>query len=209
MGLYADRIFPWIIEGELTSPEINTQRTTTLLDVVGEVLEIGFGSGANLPCYPAHVRSLSAIEPSEGMTKRATRRLSQWGGTIDLRHLAGEQLPFEGERFDTVVITLTLCSVSDVSEVLSEARRVLRQGGRLLFLEHVASTDTKARAWQERLNALHQVIACGCQLNRDVEGELSLAGFSVERLERLVLPIRPNFLAWLYPAIRGIATKRP
>jgi len=207
MGLYADRVFPWIAERELTRPEVNAQRTALLQGVAGEVLEIGFGSGANLPYYPECVTQLTAVEPSSGMTRLAAKRVSEWKGTLDLHQLAGERLPFENERFDTIVITLTLCSVDDVGAVLSEMRRVLRPGGRAHFMEHVASTHPKTRAWQERLNALHRVIACGCQLNRGVEAGFFKAGFAVDGLERFMLSARPKFLAALYPAIRGVATK--
>ncbi len=206
MGFYAEWIAPRLFERSLNNPELDAVRAAVLADVSGDVLEIGFGSGSNLPHYPAHVKQLAAVEPSGGMTKQAQRRVTEWGGTLDLRHLAGEQLPFGDAAFDAVVITLTLCTVHDMDSVLSETRRVLRPGGRLYFLEHVASADPKARRWQERLNGLNRIIACGCNLNRDAGGAIRRAGFTVQDVQQAAAP-GPAWFVPLVPTIRGVALK--
>ncbi len=204
MGLYADRIFPFFADKELNSPRLGEHRAAVLRDVAGEVLEIGFGSGANLPYYPAEVRRLTAIEPAGGMTRRAAGRIAAWPGALALQHLAGERLPFADAHFDSVVITLTLCSVDDPEAVLGETQRVLRPGGTVHFLEHVASSDPKVRAWQDRLNGVSRVIGCGCNLNRDTAGALLEAGFTFVRLDHGHMPV-PRRLAALYPTILGLA----
>ena len=204
MGLYADRIFPFFVDKELNSPELGEHRADVLRDVAGDTLEIGFGSGANLPYFPANVTRLAAIEPAGGMTRHAAERIAAWPGTVTLQQLAGEQLPYEDAQFDSVVITLTLCSVKDPAAVLSEMRRVLRPGGTVHFLEHVAASAPKTRAWQDRLNRVSQVVGCGCNLNRDTANTFLRGGFTFQRLDHARMP-GPRLLAALHPTIRGVA----
>lgn len=180
------------------------QRGLALEGVSGDVLEIGVGTGANLPYYPEHVRSLTAVEPSAGMRARAERRAKETGLNLRLTQHSGEQLPFEDARFDAVVITLVLCTVKDVSTVLREALRVLRSGGKLHFLEHVASPDPRVRKWQDRLNGIWKVVGCGCNLNRDTERAIRSAGFAVDKVDRRT-PC--GGLGGLLPLIRGVANK--
>lgn len=204
MGLYAEKVFPRLSENALNNRQMGKHRAAALRDVSGEILEIGFGSGSNLPYYPAEVTHLTAIEPSGGMTARAAERIAQWPGTVALQHLAGERLPFEDAKFDAVVTTLTLCTVDDPAAVARETRRVLRPGGKVHFLEHVASTSAKARTWQGRLNGLNRVIACGCNLNRDSTATYLEAGFNITRLEHVFMP-GPDFMKPLFPGILGVA----
>ncbi len=203
MGFYAEKNFPWLLD-KLETPEMGEQRALVLNGVSGVVLEIGLGTGANLPYYPDDVRLLTAVEPSAAMQPRAEQRAKQAGRTITLTQQAGERLPFEVERFDAVVITLVLCTVEDVGTVLTEALRVLRPGGRCHFLEHVASPDPKVRKWQDRLNGVNKVVGCGCNLNRDTESAIRAAGFCIGRFDR---PTLPRIMGKLHPLIRGVATK--
>ncbi len=203
MALYAGKIVPWL-QDKLESQEMGKQRALALEGVSGDVLEIGLGTGANLPYYAEHVRSLTAVEPSAGMRARAERRAREAGRTLKLTQHSGGQLPFEDARFDAVVITLVLCTVKDVSAVLREVLRVLRPGGELHFLEHVASSDPKVRKWQDRLNSIWKVVWCGCNLNRGTERAIRSAGFSVYKLDRATLC---GGLGGLQPLIRGVANK--
>ena len=202
MGLYADRIFPWLMDAT-DPPEVDEQRALTVREVAGDVLEIGLGTGMTLPHYPDAVRKVTAVEPAGGAHPRAKRRAAQAGRTLELTQLAGERLPFEDARFDSVVITLVLCTAEDVPAVLAEAYRVLRPGGRYFFLEHVAAEDGKLRRWQQRLNGISKTLACGCDLTRDTERAIRASPFAIDTLDRATLP---GFNA-LYPLIRGAARK--
>lgn len=203
MGLYADKIAPWL-QDKLESQAMGKQRALALKEVSGDVLEIGLGTGANLPYYGEGVRPLTAVEPSPGMRARAQRRAKETGRALTLTEHSGTRLPFEDARFDTVVITLVLCTVADVRAVLQEALRVLRPGGKLCFLEHVASSDPKVRKWQNRLNRINRVVACGCNLNRDTERAIRSAGFTIQKLDRHT---QCGFTGGLNPLIRGVARK--
>jgi SAM-dependent methyltransferase len=180
MGFYSERIFPWLLDRSLGHPRIEARRAALVRQARGEVLEIGFGSGATLPFYePAKITSLTVVEPSEGMNRRAAARLA--ASPVPVRSVpgAGEQLPFADASFDTVITCLTLCSVRDVPQVLAEIRRVLRPGGRFLFLEHVLSEDAGRQRWQHRLTPLQRVIGVGCHLDRDTPALVRAAGFDL------------------------------
>ncbi|KPF79696.1 ubiquinone biosynthesis methyltransferase UbiE [alpha proteobacterium AAP81b] len=205
MGLYAERIFPWLLDRSLSHPAIESRRRALVAQASGEVLEIGFGSGATLPFYdPARVTRLTVVEPSAGMNRRAAARLAASPVPVDSVPGAGEALPFAAASFDTLVCCLTLCSVADPPAVLAEVRRVLRPGGRFLFLEHVASDDPARRRWQARLTPLQKVIAVGCHLDRDSAALVRAAGFT---LAPVVQEIEPAFgaMAPLVPLISAAA----
>ena len=181
MGLYSETIFPWLLDRALGHPNIMRRRQALVSGALGDVLEIGFGSGATLPFYdPARVKSLTVVEPSEGMNRRAADRLKD--SPVPIRSVpgAGEKLPFADASFDTVVCCLTLCSVSDVGQVLAEVRRVLKPGGRFLFLEHVLSDDPDRQRWQQRLNPIQKVVGVGCNLNRPSAELVRAAGFRLD-----------------------------
>ncbi len=178
MGLYSEKLFPWLLDRALSHPRIEARRAALVGQAVGEVLEIGFGSGATLPFYnPAKVQRLTVIEPSEGMNRRAAARLAT--AVLPVRAVtgAGERLPFGDAEFDTVVVCLTLCSVSDPAAVLREVRRVLKPGGAFLFLEHVLSGVPKRALWQRRLTPIQKVVGVGCHLDRDTAALVRAAGF--------------------------------
>ncbi|WP_156255836.1 class I SAM-dependent methyltransferase [Sandarakinorhabdus oryzae] len=181
MGLYAETIFPWLLDKALGHPNIMRRRQALVSGARGEVLEIGFGSGATLPFYdPATVSSLTVVEPSEGMNRRAAAHLAASPVPLTSVPGAGEKLPFADARFDTVVCCLTLCSVQDVGQVLAEVRRVLKPGGRFLFLEHVLSDDPDRQRWQQRLNPVQRVVGVGCNLNRPSAQLVRDAGFILD-----------------------------
>jgi len=181
-------------------------RTDLLAHAEGDVLEVGAGTGANLPLYPSGIRSLQLTEPDADMLTRLRRRMRVAPmRQVQAREAAVDALPFEEASFDTVVSTLVLCSVPDVSRALAEVRRVLRPGGRLLFLEHVAAEDRPARlVWQRRLEPIWTRISGNCHLTRRTGELIRQAGFAVEQETResvrKALPI-------VRPSIRGVARR--
>ncbi len=145
--------------------------------VRGDVLEIGGGTGANLPFYPKDAR-LTFLEPNPHMARRLRRRAAELGIGVRVVEERGESMPFADASFDAVVSTLVLCSVSDLPAVVSEARRVLRSGGRFVFYEHVAARGRVGRAVQGGLNPVWSRLTCGCHLDRDIVAAVGEAGFS-------------------------------
>ena len=203
MGFYSEKVFPWLLDVN-EPPEMAEQRRLALQDVRGDILEIGIGTGVNLPYYPEHIKNLTGIEPSDAMRPRAQQREDATGRTIDWHRGLGEQLPFDASRFDTVVIVDVLCTVNNVDAVLRESYRVLKAGGRLHFLEHGLTRENNIRKWQFRLNGLSKVIACGCQLTRDIEGHLRESDFLLDEL----INVSPfSGMNVLYTHIRGVSIK--
>jgi ubiquinone/menaquinone biosynthesis C-methylase UbiE len=154
-----------------------------LMEAHGRVLEIGVGTGLSFPHYP-HVDELVGIDPSEGMLRRAHGRSAELGQDVTLLSADAEQLPFEDASFDTVVCLMVLCTVDDPRSALVEIRRVLRPGGRLLFLEHVRSTDPRQARWQDRLERPWGWIAGGCRPNRRTLEAITSAGFELAAVEQ-------------------------
>jgi ubiquinone/menaquinone biosynthesis C-methylase UbiE len=203
MGIYAKKIIPWLLD--VTEPkEMAEQRRLLLLDVKGEILEIGIGTGVNLIYYPENIKALTCVEPSDAMRHRAKKRADASGRKVEWHRGWGEQLPFDRERFDTIVSVDILCTVDNVDEVLREAFRVLKPGGRLHFLEHGLSQEDNIKKWQIRLNGLSKLIAGGCELTRDIEKYIRDSSFLVKELIK-VTPF--SGINVLYTHIRGIAIK--
>jgi ubiquinone/menaquinone biosynthesis C-methylase UbiE len=194
---------PWLLD--VTEPkEMAEQRSLILQPVRGEILEIGIGTGVNLSYYPENIKVLTGLEPSDAMRPRAQQRANATERTVEWHRGWGEQLPFEEGRFDTVVIADVLCTVDNVDALLREAYRVLKPGGRLHFLEHGLAREDKIRKWQIRLNKLSKVIACGCELTRNIEKHIRDSSFLIEELVYV-----PPFSGMnvLYTHIRGVAIK--
>jgi ubiquinone/menaquinone biosynthesis C-methylase UbiE len=147
MGLYSRHIFPRLCDWAMNDPRMAVLRKEALAGVGGEVLEIGFGTGLNLPHYPGHVRRITAVDPNPGMSKIARLRIELSGIAVDQRIIGGERLPFRDGSFDGVVSTWTLCSIPEVVRALGEVFRVLRPGGRFFFLEHGLAEGPKIRDW--------------------------------------------------------------
>ncbi len=204
MGLYRRFIFPALCDLALGTEQVSQYRKELLSAAGGEVLEIGSGTGLNLPHYPPGVRRICTADPNPGVHRRARRRAEAAGVTVDHRTIGGEQLPFEACRFDCVVCTFTLCSVADPGRALAEVYRVLRPAGQFLFLEHGLSPDPGVRKWQRRLNGIQGLLGDGCHLDRDVRALVSAVPFGEVRLEEFYAEKTPRTHGYLY---RGIATR--
>lgn len=181
-------------------------REQLLQDVTGVVLEVGAGTGATLPLYPSTITRLVLAEPDPHMMHRLERKSGIRGAAhIELSEASLDALPMPDASFDAVVSSLVLCSVRDARGALNEIFRVLKPGGRLLFLEHVAADSHSARfAWQRRIEPLWKRVAGNCHLTRDTEGAIRTAGFHIERIERESMR---RAIPFLRPCIRGAARK--
>jgi len=204
MGFYSRVILPLLCDFGLDRPLVARYRRELLAHADGNILEIGFGTGLNLPCYPAHVRKITSVEPNPGMHRRARRRIEQTGIEIDQRLLGSERLPFEDGAFDCVVSTFTLCSIEDVGQALREVYRVLKGGGKFLFLEHGISPQPNVQKWQHRLNRLHTRLAGGCHLDRDMRVLVTAEPFASVELDEFDMEKTPRTHGHMY---RGVATK--
>ncbi len=198
MGFYAHWIFPRLMDWALGTRRVQERRREALAPVYGSVLEIGFGTGLNLPHYPGAVTWLTALDPGPLLPKRVARRTSEASIPVELVHCRAEVLPFEASRFDCVVSTWTLCTITDVGAALREVRRVLKSDGKLVFLEHGRSDDARVAKWQDRFNPLQRFIACGCNLNRPIEVLIDQAGLKIAQLERFLMPGVPRIGGEMY-----------
>ena len=190
------------LNGGLDRAGFAERRERLVAGLEGDVLEVGAGTGLNIPHY-RRARRVVALEPDLAYTRRLRERAATSRVPIEIVEGTAEALPFPDASFDHVVVTLALCSVSDLGLSLAEILRVLRPGGSLEFLEHVRGEAGVAR-WQDRLTPLQRRIADGCRLNRDTAAEIEAAGFRVERLERFRMPAGHPLVR---PAIQGTALK--
>lgn len=203
MGLYAEQIFARVMDWCMDSRRFQEQRREILVSVHGAVLEIGFGTGLNLSCYSKAVSTLTAVEPANLLPQKVAQRLSEGSFLVELVRVSAESMPFESGRFDCVVSTWTLCTIPNAVAALREVRRVLKPGGRFVFLEHGRSDDPRVARWQDRLNPLQRVVACGCNLNRPIGTLILQAGLRVNTLDRYRMPGVPRIAGEMY---RGIAS---
>jgi ubiquinone/menaquinone biosynthesis C-methylase UbiE len=176
-------------------------RRAALAPARGRTLEIGAGTGLNVPLYPAAVEELVLTEPEGPMLRRLRERAPAGARVVQA---GADRLPFADGSFDTVVSTLVLCTVPDQAAALAEIRRVLAPGGRLLFLEHVRAEDPRLARWQDRAVPIWRFFGRGCHPNRDTAAAIERAGFAVERLERGRVPRAP---AIVRPLITGVAVR--
>lgn len=206
MGLWG-RIFAAGYDTFMSGTEkagLGERRAKLLAQARGRVLEIGGGTGANLPYYGVDVEELVITEPEEPMARRLEKKLPGHSRPVRVLQVPAEELPFEDGSFDYVVATLVLCTVDDPDRALEEARRVLKPGGRLLFLEHVRADDAKLARWQDRLNGFQKRFACGCNCNRATLDTIQQHGFSVAEVEHDRLAKAPPFVR---PMIVGAAER--
>jgi ubiquinone/menaquinone biosynthesis C-methylase UbiE len=175
---------------------LREMRRELLAQARGRVLELGAGTGLNLGHYPQGIESLTMVEPDPHMTKQLRDKLGQSGRTAEVSvvEAPGESLPFPDGSFDSVVVTLVLCTVPDQAATLAEIKRVLAPGGQLLFLEHVRAHSPELAKWQDRLEGPWKFLADGCRCNRDTVAAISAAGFAVADVDRGSLPKMPTII---------------
>jgi ubiquinone/menaquinone biosynthesis C-methylase UbiE len=197
MSLYGRFVLPRVIDLAMRDPRARERRERLVPKAHGRVLEVGIGSGLNLPFYDrGRVRSLCAVDPSAELLAMARRKANALGMEVALERQSAERLPFPAGRFDCVLVTWTLCSIPDPAAALAEMRRVLKSGGELLFIEHGLAPDPGVARWQRRLTPLWRALAGGCHLDRPMEA-LVRGAFADVTLERFYLDA-PRVLAYLY-----------
>jgi SAM-dependent methyltransferase len=194
---YYDRGFKAIEEAGLSE-----MRRALLAGARGRVLELGAGTGLNLGHYPAEIESLTLAEPDPHMSKQLRAKLSRLSYEVEVVEAPAERLPFDDAAFDTAVVTLVLCTVPDQETALAEIKRVLKPGGRLLFLEHVRANHPDLAKWQDRLESPWRFLGDGCHCNRDTVAAIGAAGFKLDEVERGELPKAPPIIR---PLVRGSA----
>jgi len=192
--------------GKTERAGLGEHRRALLAGAAGDVLEIGGGTGANLQYYGDTVRSLTIVEPEKPMLRRLEQHIEQSGRQAKALRAPAEDLPFNDASFDAIVSTLVLCTVDDVPRALRELCRVLRPGGKLLFIEHVRSDDEKLARTQDRMLPINVRIGHGCHPNRRTLDSIRDAGFEVTSLEHDTLKHTPKFIR---PLIVGVATRGP
>jgi ubiquinone/menaquinone biosynthesis C-methylase UbiE len=203
MGFYSEVILPRIMDWSMSDPRFSEYRKEVLSQVSGDVLEVGFGTGLNLPHYPDRIDKLTTIDANPGMNSLAQKRIQASSIQVDNKVLNGENLPIADHTFDSVISTWTLCSIANVDQALKEIHRVLKPGGKFFFIEHGLSDDPKVQVWQNRLNPLQKILADGCHLNRNIE-QIVKKYFPTVTLETFYAPEIPKFSGYMY---KGVATK--
>lgn len=203
MGLYEKHVLPRLVDLAMSNRVVDQERRRALAPVEGEVLELGFGSGLNLPHYDRGVRRVIGVDPSGTGRKLAQRRIDAAPFEVEFIGLEGEQLPVEEGRFDAAVSTFTLCTIPGVELALENVLRSLKPGGRFHFLEHGRADEEKVQRWQRRLEPIQKKVAGGCHLTREPDALIERVGFRIEQVERYYIK-GPKPLSFLY---RGVAIK--
>lgn len=201
-GIYDRYVLPRLINLAMRHRFATERRATLIPRATGEVLEIGIGSGLNLPFYSGAVKRLYGVDRSPELLAMARRNAAKTAFRVDLLCESAEALPCASSSIDTVVTTWSLCSIPEPMKALREMRRVLKPGGRLLFVEHGRAPDEGVRRWQERLNPVWKKLAGGCNLNRPMEDLIRAAGFAIVELDKSYLP-GPRPMTYTY---QGSAT---
>ena len=183
MGWYGTWVLPRIIDATCGMQVVVPLRQRVCEHLHGRVLELGFGSGLNVPYYPAEVTTVDAVEPSDVAWKLAGKRLAASGVPVRRSALDGELLPYDGHSFDTALSTWTLCTIPHPAAALREVRRFLRPGGTLHFVEHGLAPDVDVRRWQHRLEPVQKRLFGGCHLTRSAADLVTAAGFTVTDLD--------------------------
>jgi ubiquinone/menaquinone biosynthesis C-methylase UbiE len=204
MGLYRDRILPRCTNVLLGGAEYAGMRARVAAGLDGEVVEVGFGSGLNVPHYPPSVTRVRAVDPATVGRNLAAGRVAASPVPVEYIGVDGQDLPIDDESVDHVLTTWTLCTIPDVDRALAEIRRVLRPGGSLHFVEHGRSRDTRVARWQDRLTPLQRAWAGGCHLNRPIDQLIAGAGLTLDPLDTYYAP---GFKPFAY-MFEGVATRR-
>jgi ubiquinone/menaquinone biosynthesis C-methylase UbiE len=187
----------------MSAANFNAYRQELLANASGDVLEIGFGTGLNLSYYPEEIEKLIAIDANPGVLSIAQKRIQASQISVQQQLLNGENLPMLDNTFDTVVSTWTLCSITNVEKAIQEIYRVLKPGGKFIFIEHGLSSETQVQVWQNRLTPLQKIIGDGCHLNRNIK-QLIASKFESVNVKEFYAEGIPKVFSYFY---QGIATK--
>lgn len=199
MGFYEQKILPKFINKTCAAPPILKQREKVVPFAEGRILEIGMGSGLNLPFYNADkVDMVFGLEPSQGMRDLAAPAAEAAPFEVRFLDLPGEEIPLEDNSVDSIVLTYTLCTIPDGPKALEQMRRVLKPGGKLLFSEHGKAPDANILKWQNRINPIWKIIGGGCNINKPIDLMIQNAGFKMDNLETLYLPATPQIFGFNY-----------
>lgn len=194
MGVNGEQVLPRIINAVCNMKENTPQRRRVCDGLAGDVVEVGFGSGLNVPFYPAAVEGVAAVEPADVGWKLAAKRLGASAVPVQRAGLNGESLPFPDDRFDAALSTWTMCTIPDIDAALRELRRVLKPGGTLHFVEHGLAPDEGVRRWQHRLEPVQKRVFGGCHLTRPIADLLTGAGFTITELDVYYEKGAPKFV---------------
>jgi ubiquinone/menaquinone biosynthesis C-methylase UbiE len=203
MGFYEDQVLPRVIDFMLGNKKMGELRRRAITGLSGTVVEIGFGSGANVPYYPAAVERVFAVDPALVGRKLAAKRLATSSVPVEYVGLDGAAIPLADASVDSALSTWTLCTIPDVDVALQEVRRVLRPGGHLVFLEHGLSDDPNVARRQHRYDGIQQRVAGGCHLDRDPRELIGASGLEVEQVATFAIS-GPKIMSFMYA---GVARK--
>jgi ubiquinone/menaquinone biosynthesis C-methylase UbiE len=198
MGFYNDVVLPWCIDLSCGMKALMPEREKVSAGLSGSVLEIGFGSGLNLPFMPPSVTRVLAVEPSERARQIARKRVAQARCAVEFVGLDAQVIQLPDASADSALSTFSLCTIPDVERALSEVKRVLKPGGRLFVVEHGRAKDAGVARWQDRLNGVQKTICGGCNINRDISGLLRAAGFDASNIEQAYFADMPRTHGYLY-----------
>ena len=199
MKLYEKYVVPRILNFSCGLKPIQYQRKKVVHLAEGEILEVGIGSGLNLPYYEtSRVKKIWGLDPSEELHDMAKKVASGLDLNVEFLLSGAEEIPLLDGSVDTALITYTLCSIPEVEEAIKEIKRVIKPGGAMIFCEHGKAPDASTRKWQERINPYWKKISGGCNINRDIPNLIESAGFSISQLETMYLPGTPKILGYNY-----------
>ena len=206
MSFYGDHVFPRVMNRLMNNKQMRETRARVCAPLAGDIVEIGFGTGLNLPHLPPAVTVLRAVDPLERGRNLASERIAASPVSVEFVGLDGQSLPLPDHSVDAALATWTLCSIPDPVAAVREIKRVLRPGGTLHFIEHGCSPDPQVLKWQRRLNPIQRRLACGCNLDRDIPSTIQDGGMRVDSLKTYYMKNDPKFLGWTFEGVASAAS---